>query len=117
MRSPVETEFLRPPAVSARASGVESNPGQAKETTALMGRRNLLTLFDDFARFASDVAVVQTHGYRREKLTYAELSSRAKFWSRALAGQGMGHGDRVLLWGANSGEWVACFWGILLRGA
>ncbi|HET7151623.1 MAG TPA: AMP-binding protein, partial [Candidatus Acidoferrum sp.] len=82
-----------------------------------MGRRNLLTLFDDFARFASDAAVVQTRGYRREKLTYAELSSRAKFWSRALAGQGIGQGDRILLWGANSGEWVACFWGILLRGA
>ena len=82
-----------------------------------MGRRNLLTLFDDFARFASDVAVVQTSGYRREKLTYAELSWRARIWSRALAGQGIGQGDRILLWGANSGEWVACFWGILLRGA
>ena len=82
-----------------------------------MARRNLLTLFDDFARFASDVAVVQTRGYRREKLTYAELSARARIWSRTLAGQGIGQGDRILLWGANSGEWVACFWGILLRGA
>lgn len=117
MPPPTETEPLPPLRVSTRASGVESTPGQAKETTALMGRRNLLKLFDDFARFAGDVAVVQTRGYRREKLTYAELSSRAKFWSRALAGQGMGQGDRILLWGANSGEWVACFWGILLRGA
>ncbi|HKW65024.1 MAG TPA: AMP-binding protein [Candidatus Acidoferrum sp.] len=82
-----------------------------------MLRRNLLTLFDDFARFAGDVAVVQTRGYRREKLTYVELTAYASFWSYALGGRGIGPGDRVLLWGPNSAEWVACFWGILLRGA
>ncbi|HEV2194691.1 MAG TPA: AMP-binding protein [Candidatus Acidoferrum sp.] len=82
-----------------------------------MPRRNLLTLFDDFSRFAGDVAVVQTRGYRREKLTYAELSAHALFWSLALSRRGIGPGDRVLLWGPNSAEWVACFWGILLRGA
>ena len=26
--------------------------------------------------------------------------------------RGIGPGDRVLLWGANSAEWIACFWGI-----
>ena len=82
-----------------------------------MPRRNLLTLFNDFAHFAGDVAVVQTRGYRREKLTYAELSARALFWSHAIGGRGIGPGDRVLLWSSNSAEWVACFWGILLRGA
>ena len=82
-----------------------------------MPRRNLLTLFNDFARFAGDLAVVQTRGYRREKLTYAELSVHASLWSSALGGRGIGPGDRVLLWGPNSAEWVACFWGILLRGA
>lgn len=82
-----------------------------------MARKNLLTLFDDFARFAGDVAVVQTRGYRREKLTYAGIAARARFWSRALEGRGIGQGDRILLWGANSAEWVACFWGILLCGA
>jgi long-chain acyl-CoA synthetase len=82
-----------------------------------MPRRNLLTLFDDFARFAGDAAVVQTRGYRRVKLTYAELTARSLFWSDALAGREIGPGDCVLLWGPNSAEWVACFWGILLRGA
>jgi len=82
-----------------------------------MLRRNLLSLFDDFERFAGDVAVVQTRGYRRERLTYAELSANAVFWSQALAERGVGAGDRVLLWGANSAEWVACFWGTLRRGA
>ena len=30
---------------------------------------------------------------------------------------GVRTGDRVLLWGPNSAEWVAAFWGCLLRGA
>jgi long-chain acyl-CoA synthetase len=112
----VETESQTLAWISSDASGVESTPGQGTETKAFMPRRNLLTLFDDFARFAGDIAVVQTRGYRREKLTYAELSAYAHFWSYALYGRGIGPGDRVLLWGSNSAEWVACFWGILLRG-
>ena len=102
---------------SARASGVESTQIRRKETTRAMPRKNLLSLFNDFARFGGDVAVVQRRGYRREKRTYAELSAYALFWSYALGSRGIEPGDRVLLWGHNSAEWVACFWGILLRGA
>ncbi len=82
-----------------------------------MPRRNLLSLFENFRRFASDVAVVETRPYRREKLTYAELCGHARFWSARLGGHGIAPGDRVLLWAPNSAAWVACFWGILLRGA
>jgi long-chain acyl-CoA synthetase len=82
-----------------------------------MPRKNLLSLFADFARFGGDVAVIQRRGYRREKLTYSELYASALFWSSTLAGRGFVPGDRILLWGPNSAEWVACFWGILLRGA
>src|SRR5467141_3636575 len=90
---------------------------RGKETAALMPRKNLLSLFADFARFGGDVAVIERRGYRRQKLTYTELYSSALFWSQALAGRGVVPSDRVLLWGPNSAEWVACFWGILLRGA
>jgi long-chain acyl-CoA synthetase len=81
-----------------------------------MPRKNLVSLFAEFLRFAGDAAVIERRGYRREKLTYRELYVHAVFWSRALAGRGVVPGDRVLLWGPNSAEWVACFWGILLRG-
>src|SRR5260370_42219474 len=101
----------------ATASGVESSHTRSKRAPALMPRKNLLSLLADFARFAGDVAVVQRRGYRREKLTYGELYARVLFWSYALAGRGVVPGDRVLLWGPNSAEWVAGFWGILLRGA
>ncbi len=82
-----------------------------------MPRKNLLSLFSEFARLGGDVAVVQRRGYRREKLTYTELYTRVLFWNSALAGRGVAPSDRVLLWGPNSAEWVACYWGILLRGA
>jgi long-chain acyl-CoA synthetase len=99
-------------------AGVESSHPDALGTAATMPpRKNLLSLFADFLRFSGDVAVVQRRGYRREKLTYTELYAQVLFWNHALAGRGISPGDRVLLWGPNSGEWVACFWGILLRGA
>src|SRR5256886_12188156 len=111
-----QAECLPGPKGPAGASGVESRHIRGKETTALMPRKNLLSVFADFARFAGDTAVVQRRGYRREKVTYTELYTNALLWSRALAGRGVLPGDRVLLWGPNSAEWVACFWGILLRG-
>ncbi len=109
--------FVAGPEGRTTASGVESTHIRGKETAGLMPRKNLLSLFADFARFGGDVAVIQRRGYRREKLTYTELYASALFWSHALAGRGVVPGDRVLLWGPNSAEWVACFWGILLRGA
>jgi long-chain acyl-CoA synthetase len=82
-----------------------------------MSRPNLLSLLNPLGRFAKDPAVVETRGYRRESLTYAELRSNAFLWARVLAGHGVGPGDRVLLWGPNSSAWIAGFWAILLRGA
>jgi long-chain acyl-CoA synthetase len=117
MLSNSQTEWLRKPEGCAPTSGVESSHIQGKETTALMPRKNLLSLLADFSRFGGDVAVVQSRGYRREKLTYKELGVKAHLWSQTLAERGVVPGDRVLLWGPNSAEWVACFWGILLRGA
>ena len=117
MLPPAQTGSPAGPEGCTTASGVESTRISGKETAALMPRKNLLSLFADFARFAGDVAVIQRRGYRREKLRYAELYASALLWSAALAGRGVVPGDRVLLWGPNSAEWVTCFWGILLRGA
>ena len=82
-----------------------------------MSRANLVSLMESFARFGGDPAVVQRRGYRREKRTYAEMRASAQFLSRELAGRDIGPQDRVMLWGANSAEWIACFWAIQLRGA
>ncbi len=72
---------------------------------------------EQFQRFGAGAAVVQKRGYRREKRTYSELRALALAWSALLAERGIGTGDRVLLWGANSVEWIASFWAVQLRGA
>jgi long-chain acyl-CoA synthetase len=82
-----------------------------------MPRANLISLFADFANYAKDVAVVQRRGYRRESRTYAQLAATAKACARLLKDHGVRTGDRVILWGPNSFEWTAAFWGCLLRGA
>jgi long-chain acyl-CoA synthetase len=78
-----------------------------------MLRSNLFSLFASFREFGSDIAVVETRGYRREKQTYAQLLNYAHSWHQALRGRGIQPGDRVLLWGPNSVDWVACFWAVL----
>ncbi len=80
-------------------------------------RAHLATLLDDFRRFDRQIAIVRTHGVRRRATTYAELARTAGRFAAYLAARGIGPGDRVLLWAENSAEWVAAFFGILLRGA
>jgi len=87
-------------------------PGARK----LMSRPNLLSLFDDFRRHRRDVGAVQRCGYRRESWTYAKLAKVAFRLVHDLKQSGVRTGDRVLLWGPNSAEWMAAFWGCLLRG-
>ena len=82
-----------------------------------MSRPNLLSLFDDFSRQRRDVAAVQRRGYRRESWTYAKLANVAFGLAQDLKERGVRTGDRVLLWGPNCAEWMAAFWGCLLRGA
>src|SRR5208283_641794 len=82
-----------------------------------MPRSSLLSLFDEFARFSGGVAIVQQRGYRREAWTYQKLAGAAVLRALQLKEHGVRTGDPILLWGANSAEWVAAFWGCLLRGA
>jgi long-chain acyl-CoA synthetase len=82
-----------------------------------MTRTNLISLFNEFQRNARDVVVVQRRGYRRECWTYAQLANAAVTCALELTEHGVGTGDRVILWGPNSAEWMAAFWGCLLRGA
>ena len=82
-----------------------------------MPRENLLSLFREFETYRSDIAVIQKRGYRRETWTYRSLTAASKACAAALKQLGAKTGDRVLLWAPNSAEWVAVFWGCLLRGA
>src|SRR5215813_6674440 len=82
-----------------------------------MPRYSLVSLFDEFKRYANDVAVVQRRGYRRESWTYRKIATVAMACASELKDRGIRTGDRVLIWGPNSAEWTAAFWGCLLLGA
>jgi long-chain acyl-CoA synthetase len=82
-----------------------------------MKRANLLSLFEEFGRYAKDAAFVQRRGYRRETWTYERLAEAAAARAMLLKKEGVRSKDRVLLWGHNSAEWAATFWGCLMRGA
>ena len=79
-------------------------------------RANLATLLDDFRRFDRDLAVVRFQGVRRRETTYGELARLAGRFAALLEQRGIGTGDRVVLWAENGAEWIAAFYGMMLRG-
>jgi long-chain acyl-CoA synthetase len=82
-----------------------------------MERRSLADYLPDFLSRGRETAYVQPRGYRAERWSYERVAVTAFRFARELESREIGKGDRVLLWGANSAEWVAAFWGCALRGA
>jgi len=80
-------------------------------------RSNLLSLLGEFARYSKDVAIIQRRGYRSEKWTYGKIAEYSALCALELKTRGIHTGQRVLLWGPNSAEWLIAFWGCMLRGA
>jgi long-chain acyl-CoA synthetase len=70
--------------------------------------------FENFDAQAHECAFLQRRGYRMESFTYAEVMRMALWFTGALAARGIVKGDRVMLWGENSAEWVAAFFGCAL---
>jgi long-chain acyl-CoA synthetase len=87
------------------------------ETRGAMQHQSLLDYFRSDSRPARETAVVWRRGYRAIRWSYADLLSAAEQFALELGARGIEKGDRVLLWGENSGEWVAAFLGCLFRGA
>ena len=79
-------------------------------------RDHLATLIDDFRGLGRAIAVVRYQGNRRRMTTYAEVARLAGRFAALLEARGIVQGDRVLIWGENSAEWIAAFHGCLLRG-
>src|SRR3984957_19333195 len=79
-------------------------------------RPHLATLLDDFRSFGHQKAIVQHTGNRRKITTYEELATQAGRFAALLAARNLQPGDRLILWAQNSAEWVAAFYGCLLRG-
>lgn len=82
-----------------------------------MHRQSLLEYFQPASRPQYEIALAWRQGYRMVQWSYADLSRKAAQFARELEARGVAKGDRILLWGENSGEWVAAFLGCILRGA
>lgn len=80
-------------------------------------RETLLSFLDDCRAHGEQIAIAHWRGVRLSRWSYARLASTAFQFARELEARGIGAGDRVLFWGENSPEWIACFYGCLLRGA
>ena len=70
----------------------------------------------NFGAHANEPAFGQRRGYRMEWFTYGQVLEMAIEFGRELESRGIAKGDRVMLWGANSAEWVAAFFGCTMRG-
>ena len=69
-----------------------------------------------YLKLGDDVAFVYHRGYRMPRWSYRQTAELAFRFARELERRNIGKGERVVLWGENSPEWVAAFLGCMMRG-
>ena len=79
--------------------------------------QTLIDLFHTFEALGDTTAFVNRTGVRRLAVSYRQLHELSLKMASLLEQQGVGEGDRVLIWGPNSSWWAAAYWGVLVRGA
>jgi long-chain acyl-CoA synthetase len=79
-------------------------------------RNNLLTFLEDSRKHGSQTALAYRRGLRVSRWSYARLRATAFRFARELETRNISKGDRVLFWAESCPEWVAAFFGCLLRG-
>jgi long-chain acyl-CoA synthetase len=82
-----------------------------------MPRQSLIDYLREYPKHARSTAFVQRSGYRTSRWSYLEIAGLANQCAREFERLGIAPGDRILLWGQNSAEWVAAFFGCILCGA
>lgn len=78
-------------------------------------RTNLVSYLDEFILRGSAIAFAHRRGLRAVRWSYERTARTAYQFARELEARGIGKGDRVLLCAENGPEWVAVFFGCLLR--
>ncbi|HEY8460896.1 MAG TPA: AMP-binding protein, partial [Blastocatellia bacterium] len=80
-------------------------------------RETIHSLLDQTLERSDEMAIAGQRGLRIRRWSYGQLARASFQFARELESRGIGKGDRVIFWGENSPEWVAAFFGCLLRGA
>src|SRR6266853_1110558 len=86
-------------------------------STPAMPRRSLIEYLAGYGRLGRSIAFGERSGYRVARWSYHDVASVAARFARELEARRIGPGDRVVLWGRDSAEWVGAFFGCILRGA
>lgn len=79
-------------------------------------RQSVADYLADFPKRGHDPAYVQPRGYRTERWSYREVAGAAFQFAHELKERGIAKGDRIMLWGPNSAQWVAAFLGAASMG-
>ncbi|MGH9173125.1 MAG: AMP-binding protein, partial [Vicinamibacterales bacterium] len=80
-----------------------------------MPRDTLVDLFRDLEKHRGDF-LVYDDGYRVRRHSYAAVTRSARGFAARLATAGIGKGEKVVFWGENRPEWIACYWGSIIAG-
>ena len=80
-----------------------------------MRRETLVDFFADLIEIRGDF-LVYDDGYKRRVHTYADVGRAARGFAAKLHAAGIRQGDKVIVWGENRPEWIACYWGCLISG-
>ncbi len=80
-----------------------------------MRRETLVDFFRDLIASGGEF-LVYDDGYRRRGHSYEETGRAARGFAARLAGAGLSKGDKVVFWGENRPEWIACYWGCVIAG-
>jgi len=81
-----------------------------------MLKRDTLIGFFETVETLKGEYLVYDDGYRPRSYSYQDVARAARNFAMRLEQAGIGTGDRVVLWSENRPEWVAAFWGCLLKG-
>ncbi len=83
----------------------------------IQGKRpHLATLVDDWRKAGAQTAIVRYTGNRSVRTSYAALAGLTDRIAAEFERRDIAPGERVLLWGENSAEWVAAFFACVVRG-
>ena len=77
--------------------------------------QHLLDFFDRYVH-GRWTALRHDDGLRQSSHTADELCATAQAFARRFQDAGLQPGDRLIIWSDSCSEWVAAFWGAMLRG-
>ena len=80
-----------------------------------MQRDTLIDFFRDLSATRGEF-LAYDDGYRHRTYTYEQVGRAARGFAARLATSGLRKGDKVIFWGENRPEWIACYWGCLIAG-